>query len=195
METERLRRELERAREDGAKVRRELESRRRTLKRLKHKIAALPVTTPSSKQMEGTAMPVLAEPPPKGRRPGGQPGHPPHLRPRPDHVDESLDLTLDRCPDCDARLGESSDSYERFVTELIPGALFVLRLLVHRCECRACHRYVHASTDRALPGRQFGPRLASTLVLLSMMGLPVQRMPEVVAGWPGSRSARGKCRG
>ena len=195
VETERLRKELERAREDGAKVRRELESRRRTLKRLKHKIPALPVATPSSKEMERPAMPAPAEPPPTGRRPGGQPGHPPHLCPRPDHVDESLDLPLDHCPDCDPRLGESSDSYKRFVSELIPAAPFVPRLVVHRYWCRSCHRCVQASTDRALPGRQFGSRLASPLVLLSMMGLPVRKTQEVVAAMAGLSVSTGEVQG
>src|SRR5208283_71455 len=114
------------------------------------------------------------------------PGHLPHLRPRPNHVDETLDLTLDHCPECQERLGKKpSDTYERFVTELVPAYLFVLRIQVHRYWCRHCHRFVQGTTDRALPGRQFGPRLASTIVLLSMMGLPVRRIQEVVAAMVG----------
>ena len=70
------------------------------------------------------------------------------------------------------KLGDPSDTYERFVTELVPAYLFVLRLLVRRYWCSHCQHFVQGTTARALPGRQFGPRLASTLVLLSMMGLP-----------------------
>ena len=158
---------------------RELSERQKELDRLRRHAAALDVATPPSKKLHRPAAP--AEPRSKGRRPGGQPGHAPHRRPQPDHVDETLDLTLDLCPGCQSELGEPSDSYERFVTELVPAYLFVLKLLVHRYWCRRCHRYVQGTTDRALPGRQLGPRLASTVVLLSMMGLPVRRIQEVLA--------------
>lgn len=192
-ENEQLRSELERSQQEFEKQKRELEKSQRELERLKHKVAALKIATPASKQVDRPSMPAPAEPPPKGRRPGGQPGHPPHTRPRPDHVDETEELTLDRCPDCRGELDEDpSDTYERFVTELIPACLFVLRLLVHRYWCRHCHRLVQATTDRALPGRQFGPRLASTLVLLSMMGLPVRRIQEVVATMAGLSVSTGE---
>ncbi len=166
---------------------------RMELERLERKNAALKVATPPSKQVDRPSMPAPAEPPPKGRRPGGQPGHPPHTRPRPDHVDETEELTLDRCPDCQGELEEDpSDTYERFVTELMPAYLFVLKLLVHRYWCRRCHKLVQATTDRALPGRQLGPRLASTLVLLSMMGLPVRRIQEVLATMAGLSVSTGE---
>ncbi|MGI0071874.1 MAG: IS66 family transposase, partial [Thermoplasmata archaeon] len=146
-------------------------------------MAALDVATPPSKKLHRPAAP--AEPRVKGRRPGGQPGHRPHTRPRPNQVDETLDLTLDHCPGCDSELGDPSDTYERFVTELVPAYLFVLRILVRRYWCQRCRRFVQGSTDRALPGRQLGPRLASVLVLLSMMGLPVRRIQETLATMAG----------
>lgn len=172
-------RRLDKLEAENRELRKKLEERERELDRLKHHTAALEVATPPSKQVDRPSMPAPAEPRTKGRHPGGQPGHAPHVRPRPDHVDETLDLTLDRCPDCREKLGGSSDSYERLVTELVPAYLFVLRILVHRYWCRRCHRYVQGSTDQALPGRQLGPRLASMVVLLSMMGLPVRRIQEV----------------
>ncbi len=142
---------------------RELSERQKEIDRLKRHLAALDVAAPPSKKLHRPAVP--AEPRPKGRRPGGQPGHPPHGRGRPDRVDETLDLTLDQCPTCGDPLGVPGDTCERFVTELIPAYLWALKILVHRYWCRRCHTYVQASTDRAIPGRPFGPRLASTLVL------------------------------
>jgi transposase len=182
-DNERLHREIEEVQREKQRLSKELEERRRELDRLKHHAAALDVATPSSKQLHHPSVP--AEPRPKGRHPGGQPGHPPHVRPPPDHFDETLDLTLERCPDCWGKLDKPSDSYERFVTELVPAYLFVLRILVHRYWCRRCRHYVQGSTDQALPGRQLGPRLASTVVLLSMMGLPVRRIQEVLATMAG----------
>lgn len=189
---ERQRREQELAKE-LEKGQRELAERQKELDRLKHHVAALDVATPPSKKADRPSMPAPAERRTKGRRrPGGQPGHAPHHRPRPDHVDETLDLTLDACPDCHDKLGDPFGSYERFVTELVPAYLFVLRILVHRYWCRKCHRFVQGSTDRALPGRQLGPRLASTVVLLSMMGLPVRRIQEVLATMAGLEVSGGE---
>ncbi len=188
-------RRLEKLETENEELRQKLEERERELKRLRHHTAELEVATPPSKQVDRLSMPAPAEPRTKGRRPGGQPGHAPHVRPRPDHVDETLDLTLDRCPDCGKRLGDPSDCYERFVTELIPAYLFVLRILVQRYWCRRCHRFVQATTDRAIPGRQLGPRLASTIVLLSMMGLPVRRIQETVATMVGLEVSVGEIQG
>jgi transposase len=178
-EKEELHQKLEERQRTAQELTKELAERRRELDRLKRQVAELDVATPPSKKLHRPAAP--AEPRSKGRHPGGQPGHSPHSRPPPDHFDETLDLTLDLCPDCGRRLGEPADIYGRFVTELVPAYLFVLRILVHRYWCRQCHRFVQGTTDRALPGRQFGPRLASTIVLLSMMGLPVRRIQEVLA--------------
>ncbi|MGI0130801.1 MAG: IS66 family transposase [Thermoplasmata archaeon] len=193
-------RRLEKLEAENQELRKKLEERERKLResqreldRLRHTTAALDVATPPSKKLHRPGTP--AEPRPKGRRPGGQPGHAPHIRPRPDHVDETLDLTLDRCPDCGKRLGDPSDSYERFVTELVPAYLFVLRVLVHRYWCRRCHHYVQGTTDQALPGRQLGPRLASMVVLLSMMGLPVRRIQEVLATMAGLSVSVGEVQG
>lgn len=189
-------RRLERAdqlEEEVRELRQKLKERDRELERLRRSAAALDVATPPSKKLHRPAAP--AEPRAKGRRPGGQPGHSPHTRPRPDHVNETVDLTLDACPDCGEKFGAPSDSYERFVTELLPAYLYVLKLLVHRYWCRRCHKFVQATTERALPGRQFGPRLASTLVLLSMMGLPVRRIQETVAAMAGLEVSVGAIQG
>ena len=184
----------ERLEAENRELRQKLKERERELERLRRGTAALDVATPPSKKLHRPAAP--AEPRPKGqRRPGGQPGHAPHTRPRPDHVNETLDLTLDACPGCGEKFGAPSDSYERFVTELIPAYLYVLRILVHRYWCRRCHRFVQDTTERAIPGRQFGPRLASTLVLLSMMGLPVRRIQETVATMAGLEVSVGAIQG
>ena len=172
-------RRLEKLEAENGELRGRLKERERELDRLKRSTAELDVATPPSKKLHRPAAP--AEPPPKGRRPGGQPGHPPHGRGQPDRVDETLDLPLDQCPTCGDPLGDPADTYTRFVTELIPAYLWVLQILVHRYWCRHCHRFVQATTDRAIPGRPFGPRLASTLVLLSTMGLPARRIQETVA--------------
>ncbi len=188
-------RRLEKLEAENGELRGRLKERERELDRLKRSVAELGVATPPSKQIARTPRPAPAEPRPKGRRPGGQPGHTPHARGRPDRVDETLDLGLEECPGCGEELGDPSDTYERFVTELIPAYLWVLKILVHRYWCRRCHRFVQASTDRALPGRQFGPRLASTLVLLSMMGLPVRRIQETVAAMVGLEVSVGAIQG
>jgi transposase len=185
-------------RQEEAKLRerdRKLSERQRELDRLKRHLAALDVATPPSKKVDRPPRSAPAEPRPKGRRPGGQPGHVPHGRDRPDRVDETVDLGLEECPECGDELGDPADTYERFVTELIPAYLWVLKILVRRYWCRRYHRFVQARTDRAIPGRQFGPRLTSTLVLLSMMGLPVRRIQETVATMVGLEVSVGAIQG
>ena len=180
--------------EEVRQLRQKLKERDRELERLRRSAAALDAATPPSKKLHRPAAP--AEPREKGmRRPGGQPGHTPHGRGRPDRVDETVDLTLDQCPDGHGTLGDPADTYERFVTELIPAYLWVLRILVHRYWCSHCQTFVQAEIDRAIPGRQFGPRLASTLVLLSMMGLPVRRIQETVATMVGLEVSVGAIQG
>ncbi len=195
-ERRKILRRLERAEQleaENRELRQKLKERERELERLRRNTAALDVATRPSKKLHRP--PVPAEPRPKGRRPGGQPGHPPRGRGRPDRVDETLDLTLDACPDCYGALDDPADTYERFVTEVIPAYLYVLKLLVHRYWCRRWHRFVQAATDRAIPGRQFGPRLASTLVLQSMMGLPVRRTQETMATMIGLEVSVGAVQG
>ncbi|MGI0055733.1 MAG: IS66 family transposase [Thermoplasmata archaeon] len=192
-DNERLERDTRELRDRLKERDREIAERKKELDRLRQHTAALDVATPPSKKLHRPAAP--AEPRVKGRRPGGQPGHVPHGRGRPDRVDETVDLTLEDCPGCGESLGDPSDTYERFVTELIPAYLWVLKILVHRYWCRHCHRFVQATTDRALPGRPFGPRLASTLVFLSMMGLPVRRIQETVAAMVGLEVSVGAIQG
>jgi transposase len=175
-----LLRRFQRLEQEIRELREKVKDQTREIERLKRHTAELDVATPPSKKLHRPAVP--AEPRAKGRRPGGQPGHSSRGRGRPDRVDETLDLTLDRCPVCGERLGDPAHTYERFVTELIPAYLWVLKILVHRYWCRQCHAFVQAETDGAIPGRQFGPRLTSTLVLLSMMGLPVRRIQDLGGG-------------
>lgn len=161
------------------------------LDRLRQGQANLEAAIPSSKKLGRPAV-APAENRKQGRKPGGQPGHPPHNRPRPNHVDETRDQTLDHCPKCGSKFEDPSDTYERFVTEILPTYLHVLQLNVHRYWCSHCHEFVQAATDEALPGRQFGPRLASTIVLLSMMGLPIRKIRETVLAMAGLSVSTGE---
>lgn len=171
-------RRLERADQLEEEVREippKLKERDRELKRLRRSAAVLDAAPPPSNKLHRPAAP--AEPRPNGqRRPGGQSGRATPNRPRPDHVNETVDLTLDACPGCREKFAAPSENYERFVTELIPAYLYIRKFLGHRYWFRQCYRFVQGVMDRALPGRQFGVRLANTLVLLSMMGLPVRRI-------------------
>ena len=149
---------VDQLKEEVRQLRTRLKERDRVLERLRRSAAALDATTPPSKKLHPPA-----ELQARGCRPGGQPAHLPHTRLRPDHVNEIVDLTLDQYPDSHGTLGDLADAYERFVTELIPAYLWVLKILVHRYWCAPCDKFVQGETDRALPGRQFGPRLANTL--------------------------------
>ncbi len=52
-----------------------------------------------------------------GRKPGAQPGHPPHFRPVPAHIDDSVEVPVDICPECGCtELGKPS-----FRTRVVEG--------------------------------------------------------------------------
>ena len=42
-------------------------------------------------------------------------GHKANHRPKPDHVDETVDLALHNCPDCNNKLGKVVETRERYI--------------------------------------------------------------------------------
>ena len=73
-------------------------------------------TTPS-----GMTPPFLKPTHGKRKKPPGQKnGHPGVARPRPTHIDQYQEHTLDHCPACQTPLQESLDTYQRYIEDLPP---------------------------------------------------------------------------
>ncbi len=96
---------------------------------------------------------------PKGK-PGGRVGHPGRSRPRPDHVDEQVDVPVRACPRCHGtNLSEAvQETRSRFVEDLpLDLAMRVTEYLLERRYCRDCRQLVEAPLDGiVLPGARLG---------------------------------------
>ena len=106
------------------------------------------------------------EPKANPKRPGRPKEHPPSWRPRPDDVDETIELKLDRCPHCENPV--TADRRDEQFVEDIPEDVraWVTRFLIDSAWCRHCRRRVRppahpAQVSQAMGAAQaqLGPRI------------------------------------
>lgn len=116
--------------------------------------------------------PPSLPPPPRparGRKAGGQPGHPGHHRPLvpPDQVDHLVALSPEHCPTCRTSLPHDLPHvfppHRRQVWELPPLVPHITEYQQHTVCCPHCRQYVTADLPSGAPPGAFGPR-ASALV-------------------------------
>jgi len=119
--------------------------------------------------------PARPDRPPPGRDgprgpPGAREGHEAHHR-APPILDEEVDVTTARCPDCASPLGDPIEVRTRVVEDLVPARLRVTRYRVHRYWCSGCQAKVEASSTGVLPGQRFGLHLLLLAAYLRTLGL------------------------
>jgi transposase len=109
-----------------------------------------------------------------GRSPGGQPGHPAHLRQRlpPERLDKVVTFIPDRCRRCHEPLprNPSPEDLEptwHQIAELPPMAARVTEYQGHYRTCPCCGAVSHASIPADLKAHSIGPRLAAVLGYLA----------------------------
>ncbi|MGI0131150.1 MAG: IS66 family transposase [Thermoplasmata archaeon] len=166
-------------------VERELQQTREELRRVKEELRRLKTSAPflaaSGRTAEAGGMPsskiFYRRPVSRGgrRRPGGQPGHRGHGRPRPTPNAPPVRVALEFCPECATKLGDPCDSLHRTVTDLPLPQLMVFDLELLRYRCPGCHRRVHAEPPLP-PNQQFGPVLAAWIAHQRMLGLSVEKV-------------------
>lgn len=108
-----------------------------------------------------------------GRKPGRQYGKR-HSRPRPEKVDNVIDVPLDvsSCPRCGGGLGKE-EVREQFVTDIPPVVPVVTQFNVHCAHCTECGRRVQGhhpeqiSDALGAAGNQIGPRAIALGVQLN----------------------------
>ncbi len=115
------------------------------------------------------------------RRSGGQPGHPGTTRPRPVPNAPPRVLALKECPKCAHALGDPSDSWSRPVTDLPHAGPEIFDLVIHRYRCPGCGQRVHAPIPEAYRG-EFGPRLKTFVAELRVLGMPFEKIAELLRG-------------
>lgn len=108
------------------------------------------------------------------RRPGGQPGHPPHLKQLlpPERVQETVVFAPTRCRRCQAPLAAQAGPHDpaptrHQVVELPPLLARVTEYQGHARTCPGCGEVTHEPIPRVLLAHGTGPRLAAALSYLS----------------------------
>ncbi len=109
-----------------------------------------------------------------GRRRGGQPGHPGHVRLRlpPARLRHVIPLVPDRCEDCGQPLpahagpDDPAPSWHQ-LAQLPRLAAVVTEFQGHTRTCAGCGHVTRARIPAAIRAQAFGPRLAATLAYLS----------------------------
>jgi transposase len=152
----------------------ELERRLAELEALVRDLTARLGINSSNSSVPPSANPLDAPKPvvkkPTGRKPGGQPGHPPHLKqllPR-ERVKEFIPFIPTRCRKCDAPLpaepGPDDPPPTRFqVAELPPIQAEITEYQGHARTCPCCGEVTQAAIPADLRAHGCGPRLTATL--------------------------------
>jgi transposase len=111
---------------------------------------------------------------PTGNQPGGQPGHPAHLKRRlpPERVTRTVPLIPDHCERCHEPLSpqpgpdDPAPTWHQ-VAELPAQAARITEYQGHYRTCAGCGTVNHAPIPAALKAHSVGPRLAATLAYLA----------------------------
>jgi len=110
----------------------------------------------------------------ENKKPGRRNGHRGASRRKPDHIDETVDLDQHVCPDCGGFLSDPTEKYERFVEDIVPARLIVIKYVVHRRYCCNCKKQISPEIPNVVGGgsnERFGLRLMLLIVSLKLLGL------------------------
>ncbi len=122
------------------------------------------------------------------RKPGGQPGHPPHVRELlpPDRVTHTVALVPDACARCHAPLSADASPDDpqptRFQTVELPRVVAtVTEYQGHARTCRRCGAVTRRPVPEDVRAHAVGPRLAATLSYLTGCHGVSKRAAEEIA--------------
>jgi transposase len=124
---------------------------------------------------------------PTGRKPGGQPGHPAHLKRRlpPQRVQRVIPFVPQDCRKCQAPLPQQAGPDDppptwHQVAELPPLAAEITEYQGHYRSCPCCGTLNHAAIPADIRAHSVGPRLSATLSYLAgCHGLSKRGLEEV----------------
>jgi transposase len=107
---------------------------------------------------------------PTGKKPGGQPGHPPAMKTLvpPRRVQEVVDHIPERCSKCAARLPKTAGPHDpeptrHQVAELPPLVAEITEHRGHARACPCCGEVTRAAIPAEVRGHSVGPRLTAVL--------------------------------
>ena len=124
----------------------------------------------------------------KKRKPGGQPGHPPHLKQLlpPERVTETVPLIPTQCQHCQKPLPSQPGSHDPDPTRFQVAELPELKAKIteyqgHARTCPCCGGVTRAAIPEEIRAHSIGPGLAALMsYLVGSCGLSKRRVEEVV---------------
>lgn len=125
---------------------------------------------------------------PSGRKTGGQPGHPPHLKQLApaDKVSEIMPIVPERCQHCDTPLpaqpGPNDPAPTRFqVAELPELKAKITEYQGHARTCPCCSKVTQAAIPAAIRASSIAPGLAALMAyLVGVAGLSKRKVEELI---------------
>lgn len=144
-------------------------------------------SVPPSANPLGAPKPVVKKK--SKRKPGGQPGHPPHLKQllppaRVNHVQVFVPAQCEHChADLPAQAASTDPAPTRFQTIELPRVIAtVTEYQGHARTCAACGTVTHAVIPATIRAHSVGPRLTATLSYFSgCHGLSKRGVEEIAA--------------
>lgn len=130
------------------------------------------------------------------KKPGQKKGHPGIYRAMPAHIDENIDVTLDKCPRCGGPLADPK-CVEQIIEEIPPIQPRVTRLRTYKANCPQCGEVrsrhpLQVSEAIGAAGVHLGPRaLAITAMLNKALGTTVRKTCRILQDLLGLRLTPG----
>jgi transposase len=135
--------------------------------------------------------------PPDQHKPAGRkPGHPGAYRKEPDHIDQTIELPLSRCPRCSGPLMDI-ERIEQIIEEIPPIRPHVVKVITYHARCPRCglvetSHPLQTSYGQGAAKVQLGPRaLALSASLNKVHGLTMRKTCRVLQDLCGLRLTAG----
>ena len=114
------------------------------------------------------------------KKPGRKKGHPGSYRPRPQSIDQSIEVPLCTCPECAGAALQDFQLVEQFIEEIPPVRPMVTQLKTYAAFCVDCQKEVRSthpwqmSVATGAAGTHLGPNAVATLAELKSKGLSMR---------------------
>jgi transposase len=123
-----------------------------------------------------------------GRKPGGQPGHPPHVKQLlpPERVSKTVPIVPEQCEHCQhalpAKAGPSDPAPTRFqVADLPELKATIIEYQGHARTCRCCGQVTQAKIPADIRAHSIGPGLTAFMsYLVGVCGLSKRKVEELI---------------
>ncbi len=135
-------------------------------------------------------------PPEEHKQPGQKPGHTGCCRKEPEHIDETVEVSLDKCPKCNGPVLDCQ-RVEQIIEEIPPVKPHVVKLITYSGTCQRCGQVrsshpLQTSLGQGAAKVQLGPRALSLAASLNkVQGLTMRKTCRVLRDLAGLRITAG----